>query len=688
MGKTLRLAGIGLAAFSTAAAAQPAAAPVADGSGRRADDVREQQPLEPGRRDSDVILVIGRVIAGEVVERGERFQARQIRDLFDADPSVDIAGGSRNGQRLFLRGIEGSNLNITVDGARQGQNLYNHRGGLQNIDPEILKRVDIQPGPSAADQGFGALGGAIRFETVDAQDRLLEGRRIGAFARAGYATAAEARRLALAAYGLLSDEVGILAYGTGTNFNDIRIGGGGRIPFSGGEDRTALVKLTIRDLADHSLRLGYERNDADGLNFMQRGDYPWQLQPIDFRARPPQQQSLTRDTLTLRYGYDPETDLVDIRLNAYSNRNDFFAPNSNGERFISQVTGGDVRNIFHWAVGAAEASTSVGLEWARDNGTALRSDQGAFYNRSENFGQFIQQRIRTDRLSLGAGVRRDAYVADYGPRTARGAVWSFNVSGDVRPIDQLSLGVAWGEATRGAGNLPVHFARNARPGLTFNGSPTADLRPERSSQVEASARVSGVALGATGLILSGDLTWFQTRIRDAILYFQPGSGGLGGRPITNIFNWDRTIRFQGWEAGLGIASAAFASHLRYAAVDIRDMPPEPQFIARTGAPRGDQLVWDNRAAIGDRLTLGYTLRVTGRLSEVPAGQIVYIPKPGFTLHDVQANYRLPTRFDAQLELAITNLTDVAYVAHSTLTQDGFGTQDPGRDVRLSLVLRY
>lgn len=118
------------------------------------------------------------------------------------------------------------------------------------------------------------------------------------------------------------------------------------------------------------------------------------------------------------------------------------------------------------------------------------------------------------------------------------------------------------------------------------------------------------------------------------------------------------------------------------------MPPEPQFIARTGAPRGDQLVWDNRAAIGDRLTFGYTLRVTGRLSEVPAGQIVYIPKPGFTLHDVHVNYRLPTKFDAQLELAVTNLTDVEFVAHSTLTQNGFGTQDPGRDVRLSLVMRY
>jgi len=412
------LAGVSLACLPSLALAQTYLERPAD------EGTQPSAQSEPGRRSGDAIVVLGRTIAGETVERAERYQARQIRDLFDADPSIDLAGGSRNGQRLFLRGVEGSNLNITVDGARQGQNLYNHRGGLQNIDPEILKRVEIQPGPSAADQGFGALGGAIRFETVDAQDRLLDGRRMGMFARASYGSAAKSKRLAVAAYGLVSDEVGILAYGTGTNFNDIRVGGGTRLPFSGGEDRTALVKLTIRDLNDHSLRIGYERNDADGLNFMQRGDYPWQLQPEDFRARPPQDQSLTRDTATLRYGYNPENQLVDIQLNAYSNRNDFFAPNSNGERFISQVTGGDLRNVFGWAIGEAEASTSVGVEWVRDNGTALRSDRGAFYNRNETFGQFLQQRIKTDLFSLGAGVRRDGFTADYGERTTSGAVWS------------------------------------------------------------------------------------------------------------------------------------------------------------------------------------------------------------------------------------------------------------------------
>ena len=69
------LAGIGLAAVSTAAAAAGQGKTAPRERDERAEAGREQ-PLDPGRRDSDVIVVIGRVIAGESVERAERFQAR------------------------------------------------------------------------------------------------------------------------------------------------------------------------------------------------------------------------------------------------------------------------------------------------------------------------------------------------------------------------------------------------------------------------------------------------------------------------------------------------------------------------------------------------------------------------------------------------------------------------------------
>lgn len=669
-----------LAAMLGAASALPFTAH-AQSPGSEAEDAETAEQSTP-----DIVIVIGRASPVSTLDRALEFQARQVRDIFDTEPGIDIAGGTRNGQRLFLRGVEGSNLNITVDGARQGRNLYNHRGGLLNIDPEILKRVDIQPGPAGADQGFGALGGAIRFETIDAQDQLAPGQTLGGFIRAAYASASEAERVAAGASLRLSDQVAVLAYATGTRFSDLRTGGGERVPFSGGEDRTYLIKLSALDMGDHALRAAYERNDASGLNFMQRGDYPWQLQPEDVRARPPQDQSLVRDTYTLRYAYSPATSWLDVGMSAYSSRNDFFAPASNGERFISQVTGGDIRNTARFDLGGAQLETTVGADYFDDGGTASRTDQGTHYTTNRNRGLYVQNRFYAGIWRLYAGVRHDEFSADYGPRSASGDAISFNAGGEAAFHPGFTVFAGYGESARGFGNLPIHFARNATADLTFNGAADGQLESERGRQWEAGARGRALPLGPGLLGYQGVV--FRTDISKAVLFDQPGSGGLGGRPLTNLRNHGQTIRIEGWEAGLDYTLDRILTSLRYSTSDISNLPPEPQFIARLGAPRGDQLVWDTRVSLTPEISAGYTLRHTRALSDVPEGQIVYTPKPGYTLHDLQLSWA-PRRWQGVgMELSVTNLTDELYIAHSTLTQDGLATAEAGRDVRVSLSYRF
>lgn len=662
-------------------------APGRGGDERVGDDLDPDLPADAARK-LDPVVVIGRTSPVTVDERVVRFQAREMRDLFTHDPAIDIGGGSRNGQRIFLRGIEGSNLNITVDGARQGSNLYNHRGGMLNVDPEILKRVDVQAGPAAADQGFGALGGSIRFETIDAQDRLAPGEKVGGFVRGSYGSAANARRLGGGAYGLIGDNVGVLLYGSATNFDDLRIGGGFKVPFSGGDDNNILAKLSLVDIGPHTIRLSYERNDASGLNFQQRGDYPYQLQPADFRARPPQDQSLTRDTFTGRYRFNPDSVFIDLGLEAYNSKNDFFAPGSNGERFISEVTGGTIENTFRGEILGGRLETTVGADNFEDRGTASRTDAGTRYIKYTNFGLFLQNRLFWGESSVYAGVRNDMFSADYGPRKTDGDTTSFNVGGSLALAPGFSVFAGWGESARGFGTLPIHFARNAQPGLTFNGSATEDLRPETSEQTEVGIRWHADVGAGFIQALHADITAFRTEISDAVLYLQPGSGGLGGRPITDIYNFGETSTFEGAEAGFGIDFARGASTLRYAKVDLDNLPPDPQFIARAGAPRGDQLTWDTRFDLADGFSFGYVLRHVAELKSVPAGQIVYIPKPGYTLHDLQLSWQPEFLRGLALETSVTNLSDERYVAHPTLTQAGFATEEAGRDIRIALSYRF
>lgn len=660
-------------------AATATAAPEASTAQR---DKRESDAVELDR-----IEVTGQRPRIDVEDRVERGQASEVRDLFKLDPAINIGGGTRNGQRVYVRGIEGSNLNLTVDGARQGQNLYNHRGGLANIDPELVRVVEVAPGPAAADAGYGALAGSVRLETIDAQDRLADGQRFGGLFKLGTASANDARRGVVGLFAEPAEGLGLLAFATATNFDDLRIGGGDEVPFSGGRDRSALVKFSVLDGALHQLRFAAERNQASGLNFMQRGDYPYQVQP-PITTRPPQAQTLLRETVTANYRFDPDSPWHDWKLGAYENRSDFNAPNSSGERFISEVRGGDLRNTFRYGPGAWTAATTVGADYLDEDNLALQNRGVTRYATStRNLGAFIQNRVSAGRVAASFGARRDDFSTDYGPRWASDAVTSLNASGEIALGAGLHLHGGYGESARGSGNIPLQFTRNIIPTLTFNGAVDGELRAERGRQSELGLRFDGEGLLGGDRVEAG-ATAFLTRIDDAILYRQPGSGGLGGRPVTDFYNQDQAIRFEGYELRGLWQRGGLLTQLAWTAVDVRNLPLSPQFIARAGAPLGDKLVWDTRYALGEAWTFGYTLTAARRTDDIPAGQAVYIERPGYVLHDLQAVWR-PARWEAlSLALAVNNLGDRRYSNPTTLTERGFATEEPGRDVRMTVSYAF
>lgn len=667
------------------AAALHAQSPAGIGDRPSGDATRDQ--ASAANRDDEAVeldrlVVIGQRPRIDVEDRVERGQAQAVRDLFALDPAVNIGGGTRNGQRLFLRGIEGSNLNVTVDGARQGQNLYNHRGGLGNVDPELVKRVDVAPGPAAADAGYGALAGSIRFETIDAQDRLAPGQRVGGLVKASAASANNARRGAAALFAEPAQGLGLLAFATATNFDDLRIGGGTDVPFSAGRDRSALLKLSVLDGETHRLRVAAERNDAFGFNFMQRGDYPYQVQPPS-GTRPPQAQTLLRETFTANYRFDPGSPWHDWKVSAYDSSNDFDAPNSNGERFISDVRGGDVRNTLTVASGGWSLATTAGADYLDEDNLALQNTGVTrFATGTRNTGLFVQNRLSVGRALASFGARRDDFSTDYGPRRAADAVTSLNGSGEFALGGGWRLHGGYGESARGNGNMPLQFTRNIARALTFNGAADGVLLAERGRQSEVGLRFEDEGVLGADRVEFG-ATGFLTRIDDAILYRQPGSGGLGGRPVTDIYNQEQAVRYQGYEVRGLWARDRWLTQLAVSDVDIRNLPSEAQFIARAGAPIGGKLVWDTRYALSDAWSFGYTLTGAQRADDIPSGQGVYIPRPGYVLHDVQAVWRPRAWSGFSLALAAYNLGDRRYSNPTTLTQGGFATEEPGRDLRVT-----
>ena len=109
----------------------------------------------------------------------EHFQATDLEDVFASEPEVSVGGGHSVAQKLYLRGVEDTMVNISIDGAQQVGQTFHHTGRI-NVEPELLKAVDVKAGTPDALAGPGALGGAIRFETKDPEDLLRPGESAGA----------------------------------------------------------------------------------------------------------------------------------------------------------------------------------------------------------------------------------------------------------------------------------------------------------------------------------------------------------------------------------------------------------------------------------------------------------------------------------------------------------------------------
>lgn len=609
------------------------------------------------------------------IEQVQRNLASDMADLFKGDTSVSVGGGARNAQRLYLRGIEGGNLNITIDGARQGRSLHQHRGGIGGIDPSLLKQAEIITGPSA-ERGPGALGGAIRFETVDAQDLLDPGRRSGATLKAGYASADRSEQGGITVYGLANDHLGLLAHLSAINREDYRIGGGDEAPNTAGQDRNYFVKASLLDLQGHSLRLSAERNTNSGL-------YLWGSTGSDFGYPPegavPQYQVAARESFSLEHRYHQGNPLIDWRLNLYSNDNSLEATTfdtSVANEVTSEEFGLSLRNVSRFRLGPTEHRLTLGGDYYSEEGGSLSSSGGAQDFTSSNLGLFVQERMDFRWLTLSLGARFDDYSADYGLETLEGDAISPNASAELRLPRGFTAFAGYGEAVRGSGIIPISWLPLA-----------TEIRAADAE--ESTQREAGLRYRADGLLRPGDrfnaeLTLFNTELDQVI---QRVGGGGPPHKVGLIIDNTPGLTSEGFEVRASWSWEQFQTRLSFTSVDTTDRDGNPVgIIRRLGASSGDRLVWDNRWTPREGLSLGYTLTAVADLDEVPAGEP---ERPGYTLHDIQAEWRPRDMRNLTLSLAVHNLFDERYADQASLISTSTGVvEEPGRDIRLAISYRF
>ena len=119
-----------------------------------------------------------------------------IKDLVRYEPGVSVGGaGQRAGITGYnIRGVDGDRVLTQIDGVEVPASFFNgpyaqtHRN---YVDPEIVKRVEILRGPASALYGSSAIGGAVSYFTLDADDIIKDGQDVGARLKTGYSSADE-----------------------------------------------------------------------------------------------------------------------------------------------------------------------------------------------------------------------------------------------------------------------------------------------------------------------------------------------------------------------------------------------------------------------------------------------------------------------------------------------------------------
>ncbi len=617
-------------------------------------------------------------------ERFNETQANTLRDMFRLEPSVQVNSGTRNGQKLILRGIEDLNLNVQLDGARQGANIFHHQSRLI-MDPLLFKQVQVDTGPAAADAGPGALGGSVRFTTVDAQDLLRPNQTTGARLGAEYASADQSKGGVVTLYHQANDYLGLLFHTRYTDSNQMRVGGGDKLESSAGVKKNFFVKASLLDYQDHDLRFSAEHISNTGGQL--RANFPWQTNEGTVRAI--DDQELSRESYTLSHRYNPNDEYVDLNTTLYFNETELSVAMRGGEDWITRSHGFDVFNRSNLTLANQTHQLTYGIDYFYDKGIQV-AQANRFNETARNTGVYLQNRTTfAEQWHFSAGIRGDFYKSVYANDiSTSGNAFSPNLSleYDVLSGDtDLTLFAGYGESIRGGKlNQAGWLDKYTNDFVLAEGG---KLKPERSKLSEAGFRWHTLNAITQNDHLGFDLTFFNTRIHDYQVI--PGEGPQGR--TREIFNAPGVIKSHGYQISShwGIENLLFdVSYLHNRVTNYDGQPMDTSGdSARVGASSGDRLVLDAQWQATPSVSTGYTLTHVRSLDRVPQGRP---EKPGYTLHDIRLTWEPYGKQEQFVVYAgIDNLFDKRYAEHTTvrITQPNgneLATWEAGRNVKIGL----
>ena len=664
------------------------------------------------------IVVVGATTNTKITpEQLEKYQANDLADIFRQTPSVTVGGSLGVAQKVYVRGLEDSMVNVTVDGAPQTSTLFHHIGRV-SIEPELLQSVEVQAGAGEATAGTGAVGGAIRFKTKSADNLLSEDEQFGGIAKASYFSNS-GHKESISLYGKATEKVGILASFVNVSRDNMEDGDGEEIPGTAADQTLAFVKVNTDLTENQKLTVSYESRKEEGKFGKQTNWAPLADDPL-------YESWGERETIVLNHTWYL-SDLINLETTLYQTDSSFKRELYTWDASI-ETTGFDIRNTSD----LGEHSLTYGVERKVDKVHAQSyEDFGGIYDEEGTVtGLYVQDHWQfNDDFLVSFGIRHDSYELDHVGQSANwikvDGNWIVEIDTSGEPVtinetfstkkqdgfssnfgvvysltDNLKLSASYAEALRGRqvadaftvgelthnNNLEPENVANQELGLEYN---------DGTFIFEASAYISEISdvvfdkfKGSEGVFYEniGDLestgfelvVGYQANNFDVIVSYNSNNVELNNAP----FVWPDANDASGFSTVIldGVDLAAYE-------------------YGGLGNAVGDSLNVNVNYEMTDELEMGFNINYVASLNNIEVfhrsielgwlTELETIDKPSYTVVDAYVKYS-PIE-NLTFDLAVQNLLDKSYRSHGSVADYGHiegyesivGIKEAGRDIRLT-----
>ena len=603
----------------------------------------------------------------------ETKQADHLGDLLRDLPGVNVGGTHSLDNRLSIRGLQDENLEITLDGAKvQNANMFHHIGNLM-INPDILKKANIQVGTNSVVSG--SLGGSVAFETKDGKDMLEKGKNFGARLSSTY-NSNKSLSASITGYGKIAEDFSFLIYSNYINRGDWKYATGERIYGANGDNKNILVKGTYDINDSQSISFSYDKIIDEG-DYLPRPNFNKTSNASYFAGNEVTfPTEYTRDTVTLKHKYKGKYISLDTTL--YNNENNLEryedwslagrTPRPTTKGLLDggvKTTGINTKAQSNIEIGEILNTLTYGLIYDKQKSSV--EWEGSKYGVDETartFAIYLENAIDFNNgLVLTPGIRYNNYDFNGSYGDIKDSKFTYGLAAQYALSDEFTLLASATTLYKGVEMVDV------LAGTRTNVNQSPSLEAETGINKEVGFRYLKDNLGFS-------FKYFNTDIEDSIVINYPNTPPFIGTMANN-----GDLELKGFEASFKYKYEDLSTLLTYS----KSQSEYKNTGLSTDYEAGDTLTLNLDYRINKMITTSWNSIFVKEETDNEESE-----KPGYSVHNLAVNVK-PSK-NLSIIAGIDNIFNKDYIDHTSVTGTSRGTyvadHEPGRNFKITLSYKF